>query len=84
MGVKFLTVLFSAVFYLTASAQRSDTGLVVDPTGLKDMKADLNNDGAIYLSEIQQWLRDEVARLSGGKQQPAARAENLSLDFRIW
>ncbi len=52
--------------------------------GLKDMAADANNDGQIMLSELQQYLRTEVTKLSKGAQQPTSRIENLSMDFRIW
>ncbi|HLP12474.1 MAG TPA: caspase family protein [Flavobacteriales bacterium] len=52
--------------------------------GLKDKAADANNDGQIMLSELQQYLRTEVTRLSNGAQQPTSRIENLSMDFRIW
>jgi hypothetical protein len=52
--------------------------------GLKDKAADANNDGQIMLSELQQYLRTEVTKLSNGAQQPTSRIENLSMDFRIW
>ncbi|HLP12475.1 MAG TPA: caspase family protein [Flavobacteriales bacterium] len=52
--------------------------------GLKDKAADANNDGQIMLSELQQYLRTEVTRLSKGAQQPTSRIENLSMDFRVW
>jgi hypothetical protein len=52
--------------------------------GLKDKAADANSDGQIMLSELQQYLRTEVTRLSNGAQQPTSRIENLSMDFRIW
>ncbi|MBX7095216.1 MAG: caspase family protein [Flavobacteriales bacterium] len=52
--------------------------------GLKNLKADLNQDGMVMLSELQQYLRSEVILLSNGAQQPTSRIENLSLDFRIW
>ncbi|MBK6836175.1 MAG: caspase family protein [Bacteroidetes bacterium] len=52
--------------------------------GLKDKAADTNNDGKIMLSELQNYLRIEVSRLSNGAQQPTSRIENLSMDFRIW
>jgi uncharacterized caspase-like protein len=52
--------------------------------GLKDKAADANKDGQIMLSELQQYLRTEVTKLSNGAQQPTSRIENLSMDFRIW
>ncbi|MCE3295064.1 MAG: hypothetical protein K0R65_778 [Crocinitomicaceae bacterium] len=53
-------------------------------SGLSSQKADLNLDGKIMLSEVQQYVRSEVSRLSQGKQQPTSRLENLSLDYPIW
>jgi len=52
--------------------------------GLKNMKADLNGDGKVMLSELQKYLFEEVPRLTGGVQQPTSRIENLTHDFRIW
>lgn len=52
--------------------------------GLSSQQADLNGDGTIMLSEIQTYVRNEVSRLSQGKQQPTSRLENLSLDYPIW
>jgi hypothetical protein len=52
--------------------------------GLKDKTADLNNDGKVMLSELQQYLREEVTQLSNGQQQPGSRIQNISMDFRIW
>jgi len=51
--------------------------------GINDNKADMNLDGEIMLSELQTYLRSEVGRLSGGRQQPTSRVENISLDYRI-
>lgn len=52
--------------------------------GLKNEAADINQDGEIWLSELQQYLRTQVTTLSQGKQQPTSRIENMSMDFRIW
>lgn len=52
--------------------------------GLTSAKADLNHDGAIMVSEIQDYVQGEVSRLSGGKQTPTSRMENRALDYRIW
>jgi hypothetical protein len=52
--------------------------------GLETNKADMNHDGQIMLSEIKNYVRTEVTRLSGGSQQPNTRIENLNMDFRIW
>lgn len=52
--------------------------------GLKDKAADTNKDGEVWLSELQNYLTNEVRVLSKGKQVPTARSENLVLDYRIW
>jgi hypothetical protein len=52
--------------------------------GLSDFSADINKDKKIMLSELQQFVRKEVSRLSGGKQMPTSRLENLSMDYRVW
>lgn len=53
-------------------------------SGVKSMKADLNKDGKIMLSELQKYLQTEVVALTNGKQTPTSRAENLYNDIRIW
>lgn len=52
--------------------------------GLLSGNADLNHDGAIMVSEIQNHVQSEVTKLSGGKQTPTSRIENRNLDYRIW
>jgi WD40 repeat protein len=52
--------------------------------GLKDLAADINKDGQIMLTELQQYLQAEVTKLSNGAQQPTSRIENISMDFKIW
>lgn len=53
-------------------------------SGLKDMKADLNNDKKVMLSELQKYLFSEVSKITGGAQQPTSRIENLEIDWQIW
>lgn len=53
-------------------------------SGLKNGYADLNNDGEIYLTELQTYTVEKVKALSHGKQIPNSRIQNLELDFRIW
>ncbi|MDP2388487.1 MAG: caspase family protein [Bacteroidota bacterium] len=52
--------------------------------GLKKKKADVNSDGEISLSELQEYLSITVSDLTDGKQISTSRAENLQNDFRIW
>lgn len=53
-------------------------------TGITDKKADLNGDGFIYLSEMNEFVRTEVFTLTKGKQQPTNRTEVLESDWRMW
>ncbi len=52
--------------------------------GITTLKADLNKDGKVYLSEIQEFVHLQVSKISGGKQKPTSRYENISLDYRLW
>ena len=52
--------------------------------GITDKTADLNQDGTIMLSELQEYIQNEVSKLSNGKQKPTSRLENISLDYPIW
>jgi Caspase domain len=51
--------------------------------GLNNKAADLNKDGKVLLSELQQYVAEQVVLLTGGKQQPTSRIENLVNDFRV-
>lgn len=51
--------------------------------GLKSNSADLNRDKKIMLSELQEYLLNEVQILTGGKQSPTSRNENLIYDYQI-
>ncbi len=53
-------------------------------SGLKESKADLNHDGKIMLSELQQYVQQRVSFLTAGKQTPVLRTENLANDIQIW
>jgi hypothetical protein len=53
-------------------------------TGIKNKTADLNSDGEIWLSELQQYVSKKVSLLSHGRQQPTSRIENQMMDFRVW
>lgn len=52
--------------------------------GIKSKEADLNKDGEIWLSELKQYVSEQVTKLSNGKQQPTSRIENQMLDYRVW
>jgi WD40 repeat protein/uncharacterized caspase-like protein len=51
---------------------------------LKDLKADTNNDEAVSISELQEYVMKTVSELTRGFQNPTARRENLEFDFRVW
>jgi len=53
-------------------------------TGLRDKKADLNGDGKIRLSELLEYLQQNVGELTHGRQGPVSRAENIVNDLVIW
>jgi WD40 repeat protein len=52
--------------------------------GLKNKEADLNKDGEVWVNELQEYLGKKVSEVTGGKQTPTSRAENLISNFRIW
>lgn len=53
-------------------------------TGLQDKKADRDRNGAITVSELQNYLGTEVEKLTEGRQKPTFRAENVGNDWRVW
>ena len=52
--------------------------------GLQEQKADIDKNGRVTVSELVQYLRRNVAAITGGKQIPTSRTENLVNDFIIW
>jgi len=52
--------------------------------GIETRRADLNRDRKYSITEIQQYVTEQVVRLSDGKQVPTSREENLKRDFTIY
>ena len=52
--------------------------------GLAGMAADLDKDGRVMVSELQEYLATEVPLLTDGRQRPAFRVENISKDWEVW
>ena len=51
---------------------------------LRNKKADINQDGALTVSEWQAYVEKFVPLLTEGRQVPTFRRENLENDFRVW
>ena len=51
--------------------------------GLNEQSADSNNDGKIFVSELRDFVIDEVVQMTGGNQTPTVRRDNISNDFVI-
>ncbi|MCO6489072.1 MAG: caspase family protein [Phaeodactylibacter sp.] len=52
--------------------------------GLREMEADLDEDGRILVSELQHYVEAEVPKLTDNHQRPTMRVENISNDWRVW
>lgn len=52
--------------------------------GIRERQADLNYDGAITISELQEYLPRKVSQLTRGGQLPTYRYENIQNNWRIW
>lgn len=52
--------------------------------GLTMKKADKNKDGIITISELMSYVANRTRELTGGRQNPTSRKENVEMDFKIW
>lgn len=53
-------------------------------SGVKSRSADQNRNGEITVSELKDFVSEEVEKLTNGAQKPTSRRENLEFDFRVW
>lgn len=51
---------------------------------LVNNKADANNDQKTSISELKKYVSAEVQKLTGGRQKPTNRRENLLFDWQVW
>jgi WD40 repeat protein len=52
--------------------------------GLKNKKADSDANGEINVTEIGNYVKQNVSELSAGKQVPTSRNENIETNFKVW
>lgn len=52
--------------------------------GLKNETTDKNEDGKISVTELKNYVSQEVQTLTNGRQKPTSRKENLDNDWKIW
>ena len=53
-------------------------------SGLNDNTADLDQDGVVTVTELKDYVIDQVYILTNGQQKPTSRKENLEFDFPVW
>lgn len=82
-GISFISSAAGVEFALEGDEWRNGVFTYVLLEGLQSKSADLNEDGLITLSELEEHLINKVPVLTGGKQQPNARIKNPYLDFVI-
>ena len=51
---------------------------------LKSKSADFDRNGDISVTELRDFVVDEVTRLTGGRQTPTVRNSNSEVDFRVY
>lgn len=53
-------------------------------SGLRSMRADMDRDGAVELSELTDYVTARVSELTDGRQTPTARAQALERDYVVY
>jgi WD40 repeat protein len=51
---------------------------------LKENKADADKNGSTSISELKNYVSEHVQKLTGGRQKPTSRRENLDTDWTLW
>lgn len=70
-------------FALESDAWKNGVFTYAVINGLKSEDADLDNDDLISVSELKNYVFAEVEVLTGGKQHPTSRIENLQNNFTV-
>lgn len=52
--------------------------------GLGSGKADANKNGIITITELRDYVFDNVSKLTNGLQNTTSRRENTDFDFQLW
>lgn len=71
-----------AEYALESAAWRNGVFTHAVLRGLKG-EADRNKDGRVQVSELRDFVEQEVRRLTSGRQTPTARRDNLVVDFAV-
>lgn len=82
-GAVVISAAGSAEYALESATWQNGVFTYAVLAGLRDAKADANNDGQIRVSELRDYVQQEVRRLTHGRQSPIARKENLKVDFPL-
>ena len=69
-----------------AEGVNSENGLFTSSLiqGITTRRADLNRDRSYTVSELREYISEQVIRVSDGKQVPTSREENVKNDFRVY
>ena len=52
--------------------------------GINTRRADLDRNRSFTIREIQEYVSEQVTKLSNGKQVPTSREENIKNDFQVY
>lgn len=83
-GATIIAAAAGAEFALESDEWENGIFTLVFLKGLRSGAADLNGDGMIRISELRKYCNSQVVEMTGGRQNPTARDENVRNDFVIW